>query len=107
MSNSPELRLRLLNMIRIRAEWLVIVCGLITITIVLFYCAWRIQITQQWLHDHRDYIQARDARWEPFIDEIEAHLSRQDEESKEIKRHQALIIQNQMRIIDRFDHKAK
>ncbi len=45
--------------------------GLIMVLVILGYCAWRIQITSQWLHDHRAYIQARDVRWESYIERTE------------------------------------
>lgn len=59
------------TVIRSRPEALIVSFGLVVIVIVLFYCAWRIQITQQWLYDHRQYIQSRDERWEAAERRIE------------------------------------
>lgn len=48
------------------------------VAIVLVFSLWRITETSRWLQEHRAYIQDRDARWEPFMQQIEDHLSRQD-----------------------------
>jgi len=61
-------------MARSRIEWLTIIGGLVTIVIVMVYCAIRIQITGQWLQEHRTYIQQRDMQWEAATEQVKQHL---------------------------------
>lgn len=65
----------------------------VVIAIVLVFSAWRIWQTSVWLNDHRAYIRARDARWEPFLTEIENHLRRQDGMVEKVESGQNIILE--------------
>jgi hypothetical protein len=78
-----------------RNEIVIWLFSLLLTFIVLCYCAWRITITQQWLYDHRRYIQERDRHWEPLAVNIEAHLIRQDADSRNIFERQSVIMRHQ------------
>lgn len=68
--------------------WHAVVLTLASIVaITLVFSTWRIMETSRWLQDHRAYIRDRDARWEPFMEQIEAHLSRQDADYRVIRDH--------------------
>ena len=54
---------------------------------VLVYCAWRIVITTNYLQEHRAYIKARDARWDPFLTALQAHMNKHDDASERIDAH--------------------
>ena len=40
-----------------------------------------------WLQAHTAYVRERDARWEPFLRQIEDHLTKQDADYKSIHDH--------------------
>lgn len=85
---------------RNRIEWLTVIGGMITIIIVLVYCGWRIQITQEWLEEHRNYVRTRDQRWDPLIRELQDHLTRQDSDYQKTKDNQIEILSNLAEILD-------
>ena len=89
-------------MLRSKIEWLAIIGGLITILVVLIYCGVLIRSSENRWTEFNHYVLKRDAEWWPFFQSVEEHLRRQDHDSQEIQRHQAIIIENQMRIIDRL-----
>jgi cell division protein FtsL len=68
--------------------WRAVITALaIVVAIVLMFSTWRILETSRWLQDHRAYIRERDSRWEPFMQSIEAHLTRQDADYDRIRLH--------------------
>lgn len=94
-----------------RVEWITIIGGLISIFLVLVYCGWRIQMTSEWLSDHRAYIRARDVEWEAYmvraekrqvdiLNQIEGHLTRQDGHMARQDEEAVTILKNQGVIID-------
>jgi uncharacterized membrane protein (DUF106 family) len=73
--------------------WLV---SMTLVFIVLGYCAWRITITQQWLADHRVYIQERDAT---VKEEIKHYRENDGNIMAKVNQYHELMLTNQNTIM--------
>ncbi len=54
------------------------------VIVALMFGLWRGWILTNYLQEHRAYIRERDARWEPFLQRLENHLTEQDKDMAEI-----------------------
>ena len=54
-----------------KREWLGIACWSLLVAATIVFLAWRVQITNDWLKEHRQYIQDRDVRWEKWEENVE------------------------------------
>ena len=52
-------------------EWLGIAFWSLLVAATIVSLAWRVQITNEWLREHRQYIKDRDVRWEKWEENVE------------------------------------